>query len=955
MNCCSVLRSAVAVATIATGTLCAQEAQTLPNTGQVITPTAPASARFEQLNPGLADFPEYTAGQAATTVVSPDKKTLLILTSGYNRLNNPQIGSRIAADSNEYVFVYDISSNDPLKKQVLQVPNAYQGITFDPSGKTFYVSGGVDDNVHIFDLIGTVWAERAKSPLGLGHTAGVGNGVKPAAAGIAITADGHTLIVDNYYNDSISILTNNSGAWSKTGELDLRPGVIDPANATGVPGGEFPFWVVIKDNSTAFISSIRDREIDVVNLTGTPSVMDRIKVKGQPNKMVLSADQSKLYVAEDQTDSVDIIDTAANTITETAKVGGPAGLLPVDRRKFLGNDTNSVTLSPDGKRLYATNGNMNNVAVVDLASGSGTPTVLGLIPTGWYPNAVSFSANGSYMYVANGKSPTGPNAGYCYGGIVPSLPTAQCAGSNEYDLQLIKAGLQSLPTPAGAQLASLTARVAANNHFSRQLTANEAAKMEFLRSKIKHVIFIIKENKTYDQILGDLEYGNGDPDLTEFGAGTTPNEHNLATTFTALDSFFDRSEVSMDGWPWTVDAEALDNVEHSVTVEYAGRGLSYDSEGTTRSVNVALPTLAQRLQANPKTADDPNVLPGTVDYTAPDGPKGAINKGHIWDAALRAGLSVRNYGMFVDQSGYGSFIPEDRYPYADKVVVAHASNDALLNRTDPYFRGFDTAFPDFYREQEWAREFAQFNSNGELPNLNLVRLGRDHTGSFATSLDGTNTPEIQVADNDYAVGLLVQAVAQSKNYSQNTLIFVIEDDAQNGGDHVDAHRSIAFIAGPYVKQNQVISTSYNTVDMVRTIEEILGAKPFNLNDTVAIPMADAFDTTTAKWSFTAKPSALLANTQLPIDPKLFAGLKPMNATRSAEYWAAATKGMNFSVEDDFDFNQYNHILWQGLIGNKPYPAVPSGKDLRQNRAQLLNRVQNQQPIQPGQSTGTGGL
>jgi DNA-binding beta-propeller fold protein YncE len=943
----SICTYAVVTAALSAAALCAQEAQELPNTGQTITPTAPQDARFEQLNPGLIDFPEYTAGQAATSVVSPDTKTLLVLTSGYNRLYNQTSGARIAADSDEYVFVFDITNKIPTKKQVVKVPDTYHGIAFDPSGATFYVSGGVDDSIHVFDLTAGVWAERTGSPIALGHTAttatgtqpaGVGNGVSPAAAGIAISADGTKLVVANYYNDSISILTKTGATWSAPVNFDLRPGKIDPANESGIPGGEYPFWVSIKGNDIAFVSSIRDREIDTVEISGTPALTHRIKVAGQPNKMTFNSDQSKLYVAEDQTDSVAVIDTAAYALIEEIKVAAPAGLIPTSSAKLVGNNTNSVTLSPDGKTLYATNANMNNVAVVDLTGGGsgGIPAVIGLIPTGWYPDSVSLNGDGSYMYVLSFKTPTGANPGYCYGGVVPSLPATQCTGSNQYDLQLIKAGFQSFPTPKAHQLEALTELVAANNHWKRELTSTEREKIAFLRGKIKHVIFIVKENKTYDQILGDLPFGNGDPDLTEFGASITPNEHSLASNFVALDNFFDRSEVSMDGWPWTVDAEALDVVEHQTSVEYAGRGLSYDSEGDSRGVNVGLPTLAQRLAQNKTSVNDPDVLPGTDDITAPDGPNGGTNKGHIWDAVLRAGLTVRNYGMFVDADG----APEDRTPFADNVVVANPTNHALMSRTDRYFRGFDTAYPELYREQEWAREFAQFEANGGLPSLSLVRMGRDHTGSFSTALDGTNTPETQVADNDYAVGLLVQTVANSKNYGQSTLVFSIEDDAQNGGDHVDAHRSIAFIAGPYVKQGTVVSKTYNTVDMIRTITEILGAKPFNLNVAVADPMMNVFETSTAKWSFTAQPSAVLATTQLPIDPKLFAGLKPVSSTHDAKYWADATKGMNFNVEDAIDFNAYNRILWQGLMGGKPYPETSSGRDMRSNRTGLLLQFQS---------------
>jgi len=258
----------------------------------------------------------------------------------------------------------------------------------------------------------------------------------------------------------------------------------------------------------------------------------------------------------------------------------PAGLLADSRAKLFGNNTNSVTLSPDESVLYVTNGNTNNVAVLNVAALSTGNAVVGLIPTGWYPNYVTFSADGRYVYVVNGKSPTGPNPGYYYGDILPTLPASGCAASNEYNLQLIKAGLQSFPTPNAPGLALLTQRVAENNKYRSTEDSASVATMQFLQQKIKHVIYIIKENKTYDQVLGDLPIGNGDPSLTEFPAAVTPNLHNLAQSFVTLDHFYDSSEVSYDGWPWSVSARVPDTVAREVPVNYASRGLSYDAEGT---------------------------------------------------------------------------------------------------------------------------------------------------------------------------------------------------------------------------------------------------------------------------------------------------------------------------------------------------------------------------------------
>jgi hypothetical protein len=376
--------------------------------------------------------------------------------------------------------------------------------------------------------------------------------------------------------------------------------------------------------------------------------------------------------------------------------------------------------------------------------------------------------------------------------------------SNQYALQLIKAGLQTMPVPGPDLFATLTEQVAENNHFRRDLNEHDWAVMSFLRSKIKHVIYIVKENRTYDQILGDLEWGDGDPTLTEYGETVTPNEHALARQFVTFDRFYDTAEVSMDGWPWTTSARALDVVEKQLTVNYAGRGLTNDSTGQSRGVNTALATVAQRQAANPQYPNDPDLLPGQVSLTAPDGPGAQANTGYLWNQALRAGLTVRNYGFFVINVGTPS-----ADPHSDKTVQLTPADAALQPYTDLYYRGYDMNEPDNWRYAEWAREYDANVAAGTVPSLTLMRMGGNHTGSFATALARVNTPELQVADNDYAVGRVVEKVAQS-SYANNTLIFVIEDDAQNGGDHVDAHRSTAFIVGPWVKQHALVSTPYNT-------------------------------------------------------------------------------------------------------------------------------------------------
>ena len=333
---------------------------------------------------------------------------------------------------------------------------------------------------------------------------------------------------------------------------------------------------------TAYVSSIRDREIDVVSLGSTMKVTGRIPVVGQPNKMTMNKFQTRLYVAEDMTDSVDVIDISkgsatngAGAILETIYVRAPASVFNAYPlvQAHKGANTNSVTLSPDESQLYVTNGNLNAVAVVQLTGADKNDQTIGLIPTGWYPNSVSFgptvnSPNGNWVYVVNGKSPTGPNPGMCYSGAPPPPVNAlnpgghkNCIWSQEYNPQRIKAGFQSFPQPTMAQLATLTAQVAINGHFSATESSSDAAVMAAVHQGVQHVIFIVKENRTYDQILGDLEIGNGDPDLTEFGEVVTPNQHSLARNFVTLDNFMDTAEVSYDGWAWTTSAGATDMVQ----------------------------------------------------------------------------------------------------------------------------------------------------------------------------------------------------------------------------------------------------------------------------------------------------------------------------------------------------------------------------------------------------------
>ena len=950
--------SALAIAPLAGAPLAGE---VLP-TGQSITPTAAPGALFQPLNPDLAALPGFTAGQASAVALSPDGRTLLILTSGYNRNVGPD-GAYIPTLSSEYVFVYDVSGAVPAKRQVIAVPDSFVGLVWAPTGGRFYVSGGVDDDVLEYAPGATGFAPARTFKLG--HTAGLGIKSQPGVAGLAVSPDGRWLLAANLQNDSVSLIDLIGGAVTET---DLRPGLIDPAR-TGRRGGTFPNAVAFASARKAYVTSQRDRQIIVLSLKGGHArVIRRLKTQGQPTALLVGAARTRLFAAVDNTDAVLAIDTRTDRVLEQTPTAAPRALLPKGSR-LGGAGSNSLALTPDGRTLLVTNGGQNDVAVIRLGARAGglaagpvhdadgddddlpakvaapqRSALIGLIPTGWYPTGVAVAADASRLYVVNGKSNTGPNPEACRQALTTGKGSENaCEAQNQYVWQLEKAGFLTLPTPSPAQLGVLTRQAAINNHLvGAALDAEAAATLAFLRTHIRHVIYIVKENRTYDQVLGDLEVGNGDPKLALFGRAMTPNQHALARQFVDLDAFYDSGESSNTGWNWTTAARTNDFTEREAPVNYADRGLQYDQEGDNRNVNVGLATSAQRVAANPATPADPNLLPGTADVAAPDGPGGAEGRGYIWDAALRAGVSLRNYGFYGDLSRYAlphdssAWIPLERDPHKAGRQVFFETKPALAPYTDPYYRGFDQSFPDYWRFKEWEREFDGFIAQGKAPGLILLRLAHDHTGNFGKGLDGVDTVETEVADNDYAVGLVAQKLARSP-FAKDTLIFVVEDDAQDGPDHVDAHRSLALLIGPYVRQGAVISQRYDTVSLVRTIEAVLGLSPMGLNDALAQPMMAVFDPAQVSWTYDAKVPDVLRSTKLPLPPLTAAQAAcSIQPVRSAAWWRAAMAGQNFAEEDHLDTAAFNHALWRGLKGDQaPYPTNRDGRDLSRDRAHLL--------------------
>ena len=441
--------------------LCATAAHAveLTPTGQALTPTAAPGAIFQPLNPDLSDDPGFTAGQASALALSPDGRTLLILTSGFNRAFGPD-GKMIADRSNEYVFVYDVSGPAPVKRQVITAPNTFLGIAWSPSGDRFFVSGGVDDDVLEF-----VAANGAFSPgrtMALGHKTGLGLAVKPEAAGVAVSPDGRRLLVANLQNDSVSLIDLSSGVVT---EQDLRPGKLD-RGLRGLPGGTFPRAVVWVSNSKAYVSSERDREIIPLRLDRAIGIGRRIETKGQPIAL-MAGPRGRLFAALDNSDGVAVIDTDSDRLVETVATGS----LPAWGKTGLGGaGSNGLALSPDGASLLVSNGGENAVSIVKLdaaAMGRAAPAktrgddddkpsgsrVVGMIPTGWYPTAVAASRDGRRIFVINGKSNTGPNPGACRNDLsIKKGGDNGCQSANQYVWQLEKAGFLTVPTPTPAAL-----------------------------------------------------------------------------------------------------------------------------------------------------------------------------------------------------------------------------------------------------------------------------------------------------------------------------------------------------------------------------------------------------------------------------------------------------------------------------------------------------------------------
>jgi DNA-binding beta-propeller fold protein YncE len=938
-------------------------------TAKSITPTAAPGTLFQELNPGLDAAPERRAGYAGAMAVSPNRKRLAIQTSGFPVYVDA--GGKLIPDASmEYVFLFDITTPKPVQLQVLALSNTFPGLAWSPASDRLFVSGGKDDTVVEFVDDGTRFAAGRTIRLGHKNCLGVEPvpaGCGPVTGGLAVSPDGRRLLVANIQNDSVSLI--DLATAKMVAEQDLRPGIVD-TRRRGDPGGSFPRAVTWISADRAYVASVRDREIISLDVAHDKiRVKHRLHVQGQPAALLANRSGTRLYVALDTTSQVAVFDTRLDRSIETFAAVAPASVY--DDRKVLGGaNTNALALLPDERTLLVSNGGQNSVAVVRLSREAMDATAgaahadrrhasagdddddkearhisatVGLVPTGWYPTGVATSGDGSIWYIVNGKSPLGANPGPCRSsGQSFCEPTAyflgkqprfkgnnstSLMGRNAYVTQLERAGFLTMPAPDGLELARLTKQVAHNNRFDQQGQNEADARLfSFLREHIKHVIYVMKENRTYDQVLGDLEVGNGDPRLTLFPERLSPNHHAIARNFVTLDNLSVSAEGSMTGVNWTFAAQTNDLLERTdpltLATSFKGEsgGFPY---GSNRNADIGYPTDKERRAANPSQAGDPDILPGMRSAYDVDGPGGEAGTGYLWNSALRAGLPVRSYGVFARV--YNLVHPNPEIFASDGKSISPQSIAAYEDPAWPVPE-WVKPIPDFYRVREWQREFEEFSRKGSAPSLMVMYLWEDHFGHFDEALDGVNTPETQMADNDYSIGMMVEAVAKSP-FAKDTLIITIEDDTTDGPDHVDAERTVALFAGPYIRQHAVVSKHYSTVNIVKTIEEVLGIQPVSLNDALAAPMSDIFDPNQEKWTYEAIVPKVLRSTQIPLPPDAHADIE--YPAHPAAYWVKAFAGQDFSGPDRLDAITFNRALWRGLKGDASYPVVNrSGKRAR---------------------------
>jgi DNA-binding beta-propeller fold protein YncE len=738
-------------------------------------------------------------------IASPSEKFLAITNNG---------------QSTQSITLIDSKSEKVLDD--IEIKKSWVGLAFSDDEQFLYASGGNDNLVVVYKTEGGKLKPDGEIKLGEEKD-------KISPAGLCVDSRNNRLYVVAKDSKSLFICDVKERKMIKEEKLEAEPYTCKISPGTG------ELYITLWGGSKVIVYDLAKEKI-----------INEIVTNSHPNDMVFTKNGKYLFVPNGNDNTVSVIETSSHKLLEHIS----ASLFPDSP---IGSTPNGVALSSDENTLYVANADNNCLAVFDVTD-KGSSHSLGFIPTGWYPTSVK--TIGKKIYVTNGKgfsskaNPKGPNP------FKRKKP--QKVGANpeanrevvEYIGGLFKGTLSIIDTPDEKMLATYSNLVFLNTPYSKekeQRTEGEVGNPVPQKvgdpSPIKYVFYIIKENRTYDQVLGDVKEGNGDPSLCIFDERLTPNQHKLVKDFVLFDNFYVDAEVSADGHNWSTAAYANDFVEKTWVSSYGGRGGSYDYEGTRE---IAFP-----------------------------------KNGFIWDFCRRANISFRTYGEFADDE-------KANYP-------------GVENHFCKKYKGFDTDFRDIDREKQWEVDFDSLLAKNAVPHFNSVRLGNDHTSG---SKVGAYSVESAIADNDLAVGTFIEHLSKSNIWNQSA-VFILEDDAQSGSDHVDAHRSTAYVISPYVKRKFVDHTMYSTSGMLRTIELILGIPPMSQYDAAATPMYRCF---------AAKPA-----------PNPFTPLKA-NVDINKRNLKATAFGKNlkfdFSHEDAAPDIAFNEDIWKVMRGENSVMPPP---------------------------------
>jgi DNA-binding beta-propeller fold protein YncE len=705
--------------------------------------------------------------------------------------------------------VIDLSTKKEIQRLVID--KTWRGLFYNEEQSTLYVSGGNNDNIYSYTF--------RDGKLDFKDTMGLrsANDSIISVTGLTYWPSRNFIIAVSMKSNSIYFYDISKKQLAK--KLD--------------PGSECYDVITDHKGEYAYVSLWGGSKIAKINLKNLE--IDRlIKVGDHPCEMIISKNDDRLFVTNANNNSVSVVDLNKNTeierINSALKPDMPYGSTP-----------NAITFNQDESVLIVANADNNYLALFDI-SVPGESKSIGFIPVGWYPTSVKYLPGKNKLLVANGKglmsmaNPNGPKPG-----------TKSSRKDEQYIGSLFKGTLSIINYPDAKQLGDYSMQVYNNTpYYNEKIPTSDQSIIPVTHNekgstKIKHIIYIIRENRTYDQVLGDIQEGNGDSSLCLFHSDVTPNGHKLVKDFTLFDNFYADAEISADGHNWSTAAYATDYTEKTWPTFYGGRGGTYDWEG-------------EKEIASPSS-------------------------GYIWNAVMKKGLSYRNYGEFVDENKgeYTGRLPE------------------LLPVTCVKYPGFDLDIMDQHRLKIWKEDFDRLCSKDSLPSFQLLRLPSDHT---AGTRKGAPTINAMIADNDYALGEIVETISKSK-YWKESMIFVVEDDAQSGSDHVDAHRSVMLAIGPYVRRGFVDHTMYTTSSVLKTMELILGLKPMTQFDLSATPILNPI---------MDKP-----------DLKFYDCVKPLidlnQKNRAGLYGGEKCEELNLAIEDAVPEREFNEILWKAIKGD----------------------------------------